>query len=99
MCLIRSSELKLVGPRTATEYQLAAGEKTAPAQHPRIFRGRNGMNAVVRYGDNRFLLPEESAVLDYHALVRDADKTSAATFQIEDGVDPLFWQQPLLYFL
>ena len=97
--LIRSSELKLIRSRAGTKHELAAGENTAPTQHPRLLRGRKGMNAIVRYGDDRALVLNERAVLDHHALVRDADKTSAATFHIEDGIDRLLRQQPLLYLL
>src|SRR5215204_637884 len=99
MRLIRSSELKLIRARAGTEHELAAGENPAPTQHPRLLRGRKGMNAIVRYGDYRALFLDERAVLDHHALVRDADKTGAATFHIEDSVDRLLRQQPLLYLL
>src|SRR5215210_4455448 len=87
--LVRSPELELIRPRAGRKYELAAGENAAPTEHPRLLRGRKGMNTVVRYGDDRTLVLNERAVLDHHALVRDADKTGAATFHIEDGVDRL----------
>src|SRR5215217_4044227 len=94
--LVRSSELELIRARAGTKHELAAGEDPAPTQHPRLLRGRKGMNAIVRYGDDRALVFDEGAVLDHHALVRDADKTGAATFHIEDCVDRFLRQQPLL---
>jgi hypothetical protein len=60
--LIRSPELELIRPRAGTKYELAAGENAAPTQHPRVLRGRKGMNAVVRYGDDRALFLNERAV-------------------------------------
>ena len=94
--LIRSPELKLISPRAGTKHELAAGENPTPTQHPRLLRGCKGMNAVVRYGDDRalFLMNALSWIITRLFVIH---KTSTATFHVEDSVDRLLRQQPLLY--
>lgn len=81
--LVRSPEIKLVVAMARVHNELAAREEASSREKARFILGRQTVDARVGNRDHRFHLPHEGFVVEDDSMRGDADKTRAASFEIE----------------